>query len=138
MGRRDRGGHGWALIGLAGCVGSDELASAGAKESPTASVRPRVQPGDMPKAMSQAFGLRRRGIRCTIPDKADQARNRQKLGSCGGRPTYFDLADFRERHAVECGGRENGHATAWRRSGGGTAGGAFALSATVGPSSRAG
>ncbi|MFJ9151889.1 hypothetical protein ACIRP7_28405 [Streptomyces sp. NPDC102270] len=25
--------------------------------------------------------LRRRGIRCTIPDKADQARNRQKLGS---------------------------------------------------------
>ncbi len=28
--------------------------------------------------------LRRRGIRCTIPDKADQARNRRKLGSRGG------------------------------------------------------
>lgn len=27
--------------------------------------------------------LHRRGIRCTIPDKADQARNRQKLGSRG-------------------------------------------------------
>ncbi|MFF2672111.1 transposase [Streptomyces niveus] len=47
--------------------------------------------------------LRRRGIRCTIPDKADQARNRQKLGSRGGRPPYFDPADYRERHAVECG-----------------------------------
>ncbi|MGW3378545.1 transposase, partial [Streptomyces hydrogenans] len=47
--------------------------------------------------------LRRRGIRCTIPDKADQARNRQKLGSRGGRPPYFDPVDYRERHAVECG-----------------------------------
>jgi transposase len=47
--------------------------------------------------------LRRRGIRCTIPDKADQARNRQKLGSRGGRPPRFDPADYRERHAVECG-----------------------------------
>ncbi|MEW2258294.1 IS5 family transposase [Streptomyces sp. NPDC047869] len=47
--------------------------------------------------------LRRRGIRCTIPDKTDQARNRQKLGSRGGRPPYFDPADYRERHAVECG-----------------------------------
>ncbi|WUB41872.1 hypothetical protein OG942_00450 [Streptomyces griseorubiginosus] len=43
------------------------------------------------------------GIRCTIPDKADQARNRQKLGSRGGRPPYFDPVDYRERHAVECG-----------------------------------
>lgn len=47
--------------------------------------------------------LRRRGILCTIPDKADQARNRQKLGSRGGRPPRFDPADHRERHAVECG-----------------------------------
>lgn len=47
--------------------------------------------------------LRRRRIRCTIPDKADQARNRQKLGSRGGRPPRFDPADYRERHAVECG-----------------------------------
>jgi transposase len=47
--------------------------------------------------------LRRRGIRCTIPDKADQARNRKKLGSRGGRPPKFDKADYRERHAVECG-----------------------------------
>lgn len=47
--------------------------------------------------------LRRRGIRCTIPDKADQARNRRMRGSRGGRPPYFDPADYRERHAVECG-----------------------------------
>ncbi|MGW7327379.1 transposase [Streptomyces sp. NPDC054840] len=37
------------------------------------------------------------------PNKADQARNRQKLGSRGGRPPHFDPADYRERHAVECG-----------------------------------
>ncbi|CAL9474862.1 hypothetical protein SUDANB60_02892 [Streptomyces sp. enrichment culture] len=32
-----------------------------------------------------------------------QARNRQKLGFRGGRPPYFDPADYRGRHAVECG-----------------------------------
>ncbi|GAB2580714.1 hypothetical protein GCM10027168_11920 [Streptomyces capparidis] len=47
--------------------------------------------------------LRRRGIRCTIPDKAGQARNRKKRGSHGGRPPKFDAIDYRERHAVECG-----------------------------------
>ncbi|MFF7951765.1 hypothetical protein [Streptomyces griseorubiginosus] len=47
--------------------------------------------------------LRRRGIRCTVPDKTDQARNRQKLGSPSGRPPRFDPADYRERHGVECG-----------------------------------
>jgi hypothetical protein len=47
--------------------------------------------------------LRRRSIRCTIPDKADQARNRKKRGSRGGRPPKFDPVDYRERHAVECG-----------------------------------
>ncbi|MFK0114014.1 hypothetical protein [Streptomyces sp. NPDC091217] len=46
---------------------------------------------------------RRRGIRCTIPDKADQARNRRKLGSRGGRPPRFAPIDYRERHAVEYG-----------------------------------
>ncbi|MGQ4380560.1 hypothetical protein ACN6K9_004101 [Streptomyces sp. SAS_267] len=122
--------------GAGGEVGGAGLLGVALKVGPNS--QPRVQPGDMPKAMSQALGLRRRGIRRTIPDKADHARNRQKLGSCGGRPPYFDLAHYPERHAVECGGRENVHATAWRRSGGGTAGGAFALSATVDPSSRAG
>ncbi|GGN49333.1 hypothetical protein GCM10012285_37350 [Streptomyces kronopolitis] len=44
--------------------------------------------------------LRRRGIRCTIPEKPDHARNRQQLGSRSGRPPRFDPADYRERHAV--------------------------------------
>jgi transposase len=47
--------------------------------------------------------LSRRGIRCTIPEKSDQIRNRKKLGARGGRPPKFDKADYRERHAVECG-----------------------------------
>jgi transposase len=47
--------------------------------------------------------LRRRGIRGTIPDKADQARHRRKLGSRGGRPPKFDPQDYKARHAVECG-----------------------------------
>jgi transposase len=47
--------------------------------------------------------LRRRGIRATIPEKADQRANRLARGSRGGRPPKFDRADYRERHAVECG-----------------------------------
>ncbi|WP_443043178.1 IS5 family transposase [Streptomyces sp. HM190] len=47
--------------------------------------------------------LRQRRIRCTIPDKADQARNRKKRGSRGGRPPKFDPQDYKARHAVECG-----------------------------------
>lgn len=47
--------------------------------------------------------LRRRGIKATIPIPADRASNRAKLGSHGGRPPKFDKADYRERHAVECG-----------------------------------
>jgi hypothetical protein len=34
--------------------------------------------------------LRRRGIRCTIPEKADQVRNRKNKGRAGGQPTAFD------------------------------------------------
>lgn len=47
--------------------------------------------------------LRRRGIRCTVPDKADQTRNREKPGSRGGRPPKFDAEDYKARHAAECG-----------------------------------
>jgi transposase len=44
--------------------------------------------------------LRRRGIRCTIPEKRDQIANRKKCGSRGGPPPKFDKADYTERHAV--------------------------------------
>jgi transposase len=47
--------------------------------------------------------LRRRGIRATIPSKADQDANRRKLGSKGGRPPAFDPERYKQRHAVECG-----------------------------------
>ncbi len=47
--------------------------------------------------------LRRRGIKATIPAPADRVRNRQKLGSRGGRPPTFDKTDYKQRHAVECG-----------------------------------
>lgn len=70
--------------------------------------RPRVRPDRVRADKAYASRknrayLRRRGIRCAIPDKADQARNRRQLGSRGGRPPRFDPADYRERHAVECG-----------------------------------
>ncbi|MEW2513707.1 hypothetical protein [Streptomyces sp. NPDC046870] len=70
--------------------------------------RPRVRPDRVRADKAYASRknrayLRRRGIRCTVPDKADQARNHQRLGSRGGRPPRFDPADYRERHAVECG-----------------------------------
>ncbi|MET7687785.1 transposase [Streptomyces sp. NPDC005483] len=47
--------------------------------------------------------LRRRGIRCTVPEKTDQVRNRRQLSSRGGRPPKFDKDEYKERHAVECG-----------------------------------
>jgi transposase len=70
--------------------------------------RPRVRPDRVRADKADASRknrayLRRRGIRCTVPDKADQARNRRKLGSRGGRPPHFDPADYRRRHTVECG-----------------------------------
>ncbi|WP_405886528.1 IS5 family transposase [Streptomyces sp. NBC_01384] len=70
--------------------------------------RPRTRP-DKVRA-DKAYGsranrayLRKRGIRCTIPEKRDQIANRKKRGSHGGRPPKFDPADYKERHAVECG-----------------------------------
>ncbi|MFJ8133318.1 IS5 family transposase [Streptomyces hydrogenans] len=47
--------------------------------------------------------LRRRGIKATILVPEDRVRNRWKLGSRGGRPPKFDKADYKQRHAVECG-----------------------------------
>lgn len=74
----------------------------------TAGGRPRVRPlrvrGD--KAYSSRANrayLRRRGIRCTIPEPADQIRNRKRRGRAGGRPPAFDRQDYKARHAVECG-----------------------------------
>ncbi|MFD7169288.1 hypothetical protein ACFWAG_39165 [Streptomyces violascens] len=75
-----------ARLGSAGC-GPDPAESAPTRRTP---------PGN------RAY-LRRRGIRCAVPDEADQARNRKKRGSRGGRPPKFDAEDYKARHAVECG-----------------------------------
>jgi transposase len=70
--------------------------------------RPRTRPGRV--LGDKAYGsranrayLRRRGIRCTIPEKADQIRNRKNRGRHGGRPPAFDKQIYKQRHAVECG-----------------------------------
>jgi hypothetical protein len=47
--------------------------------------------------------LRRRGIRCTIPEKRGKITNRKKLGSRSGRPPKSGEDDYKQRHAVECG-----------------------------------
>jgi transposase len=70
--------------------------------------RPRCRPERVlaDKAYSSEANrgyLRRHGIRCVIPVKADQAANRRKKGSAGGRPPAFDSSAYRQRHAVECG-----------------------------------
>ncbi|MEU6555276.1 IS5 family transposase [Streptomyces sp. NPDC046915] len=70
--------------------------------------RPRTQPRRVRADTGYASRknrvyLRRCGIRCTIPDKADQARNRKNRGSLGGRSPKLDPTDYRDRYAVECG-----------------------------------
>jgi transposase len=70
--------------------------------------RPRTRPD---RALAdKAYGsranrtyLRLRDIRCTIPEKTDQIRNRKNKGRNGGRPPAFDSEIYKQRHAVECG-----------------------------------
>nr|WP_229915881.1 MULTISPECIES: IS5 family transposase [Streptomyces] len=68
--------------------------------------RPRVRPahvlGDKGYS-SKAIRtwLRRRGIAHTIPERADQVRNRLRRGSLGGRPPTFDKELYKRRNVVE-------------------------------------
>ena len=68
--------------------------------------RPRTRPGRVlaDKAYSSSAiraHLRRRGIKATIPEPADQARNRIRRGSTGGRSPAFDPAAYKQRNTVE-------------------------------------
>jgi transposase len=45
--------------------------------------------------------LRRRKVKATIPEPADQARNRVRRGSRGGRPPAFDATAYKQRNIVE-------------------------------------
>jgi transposase len=68
--------------------------------------RPRVRPshvlGDKGYS-SRAIRtwLRRRGISHTIPERADQVRNRLNRGSRGGRPPALDRDTYKRRNVVE-------------------------------------
>jgi transposase len=70
--------------------------------------RPRIRPdrvlGDKAcgSRANRAY-LRRRGIRCTIPEQADRIRHRKNKGRRGCRPPAFDPEICKQRHAVECG-----------------------------------
>jgi hypothetical protein len=68
--------------------------------------RPRTRPdavaGD--KAYSSRANrthLRKRRIKAVIPEKKDQAANRKKKGSRGGRPVAHDADLYRHRNTVE-------------------------------------
>lgn len=68
--------------------------------------RPRTRPGQVlaDKAYSSKAiraDLRRRGITATIPEPADQIRNRTKRGRRGGRRPSFDKTAYRQRNTVE-------------------------------------
>lgn len=45
--------------------------------------------------------LRHRGIRAVIPQPVDQAANRKRLGSRGGRPPTFAREAYKQRNTVE-------------------------------------
>jgi transposase len=68
--------------------------------------RPRTRPGKVlgDKAYSSAAiraHLRRRKIKATIPEPADQEANRRRRGRAGGRPPAFDALAYKQRNTVE-------------------------------------
>jgi transposase len=68
--------------------------------------RPRTRPGAVAgdKAYSSRANrahLRKRRIKAVIPEKKDQAANRGKKGSRGGRPVTYDTDLYRDRNTVE-------------------------------------
>ena len=108
------------LLADSGCRPLARLTSAGQRHDSLAFVplmgrlkiarrcpgRPRTRPGRVlcDKAYSSAAirgHLHRRGIKATIPEPADQVRNRLKRGSRGGRPPAFDAAAYKQRNVVE-------------------------------------
>jgi transposase len=68
--------------------------------------RPRTRPDHLlaDKAYSSKairIELRRRGIRATIPEPADQQANRARRGRHGGRPPAFDPQRYKQRNTAE-------------------------------------
>jgi transposase len=78
--------------------------------------RPRTRPDAV--AADKAYSsrgnrahLRKRRIKAVIPEKKDQAANRKKKGSGGGRPVSHDTELYKERNTVE---RAINRMKAWR------------------------
>ncbi|EFK97958.1 transposase IS4 family protein [Streptomyces sp. SPB78] len=78
--------------------------------------RPRTRPDAV--AADKAYSsrgnrahLRKRRIKAVIPEKKDQAANRKKKGSGGGRPVSHDTELYKERNTVE---RTINRMKAWR------------------------
>ncbi len=72
----------------------------------TGAGRPRRRPDAVlaDKAYSSRSirqGLRRRGVRAVIPERADQKANRLRRGQTGGRPPAFDRELYKNRNVVE-------------------------------------
>lgn len=70
--------------------------------------RPRITPrhllGDKAFSSKAIRGyLRRRGIRATIPEPADQIKHRRARGRRGGRPPTFDADRDKQRNVAERG-----------------------------------
>ena len=68
--------------------------------------RPRTRPGHVlgDKAYSSRgirSHLRQRRITATIPEPADQVKNRRRRGRKGGRPPAFDPTKYKQRNVVE-------------------------------------
>lgn len=68
--------------------------------------RPRVRPdhvlGDKGYSLKAIrTWLRRKGVAHTIPERADQVRNRARRSRRGGRPLAFDREVYRRRNVVE-------------------------------------
>ncbi len=68
--------------------------------------RPRTRPAQVlgDKAYSSRAirsHLRRRRIKATIPEPADQRRNRLRRGRAGGRAPAFDAEQYKRRNTVE-------------------------------------
>lgn len=68
--------------------------------------RPRTRPAAVAadkaySARANRARLRTRGIKAVIPEKADQAANRKKKGSRGGRPVTHDAELYKHRNTVE-------------------------------------
>lgn len=68
--------------------------------------RPRTRPDRVladkgyPSKANRSY-LATRGIKATIPDKADQRQNRINKGYAGGRPPAFDAEIYKGRNVVE-------------------------------------